>query len=467
MTFSISLEESRNFARLSGDWNPIHIDPVAARRTLYGKTVVHGIHLLLASLETCPAEKEITGIKTSFRKPVFHDQQIRLEGDGASSGQAKKICAWQGTEEVLRIQLSYGTTSEGPGPLESGCWKESAPEEPNIQTALDTSGNAILSLDETLSNFLFPTLCQSVPKHLLAGLLAATRVVGMNVPGQNSLLLNVQFALSPEEKGPLQWRVIYVSGGGVALIAFSGMGLKGTVEAMFRPKPVEQLSYAQAKEKYTTRAFSGRRALVLGGSRGLGEVAAKLLAVGGAEVLIGYNLGAQEAEMLAREITIGLGKADCLKIDVTSLPAACPQALQGRQITDLLYFPTPFIVPSLPGSWNVQEFDRHSAVHVKGLAATVEALADKWKCASQPLSIFYPSTCFLDTGSLLAAEYTAAKAAGEILCRNLAQNPCFRPGVFRLPQLKTDQTQMLGDLEDKAEDVLYDLLRRHVTASKG
>ena len=40
---TFTLEDQLEFARFSGDRNPIHIDPVAARRTLTGQCIVHGI----------------------------------------------------------------------------------------------------------------------------------------------------------------------------------------------------------------------------------------------------------------------------------------------------------------------------------------------------------------------------------------------------------------------------------------
>ena len=51
MQFLLTAEESWDFARLSGDFNPLHVDPIAARRLQFGGTICHGIHQLLKSLD--------------------------------------------------------------------------------------------------------------------------------------------------------------------------------------------------------------------------------------------------------------------------------------------------------------------------------------------------------------------------------------------------------------------------------
>src|ERR1700674_4933771 len=46
-----SSADQLRFAEFSGDRNPMHLDPIAARRTQAGAPAVHGIHLLLWSLD--------------------------------------------------------------------------------------------------------------------------------------------------------------------------------------------------------------------------------------------------------------------------------------------------------------------------------------------------------------------------------------------------------------------------------
>src|SRR5512139_2609567 len=88
------------FARLSGDYNPLHMDPVIARRLLFGQPVVHGLHALLWSadeyLRTRMHGLELRTVKAHFQTGIGlgqtvdciytdqheHQVEIRLEIDG-------------------------------------------------------------------------------------------------------------------------------------------------------------------------------------------------------------------------------------------------------------------------------------------------------------------------------------------------------------------------------------------------
>jgi 3-oxoacyl-[acyl-carrier protein] reductase len=57
-------------------------------------------------------------------------------------------------------------------------------------------------------------------------------------------------------------------------------------------------------------SLEGKRALVTGASKGIGRAIAEELARGGAEVVVGYRTGGDEAEALAREISGSAVQAD-------------------------------------------------------------------------------------------------------------------------------------------------------------
>src|SRR5579871_2018871 len=86
----VDLEASRSMAALSGDFNPQHLDPVKARRLLFGGTVVHGIHLLFLGLEVAlgarPGRCALAFLKAVFSAPVPTGSSARIEIERAAGG---------------------------------------------------------------------------------------------------------------------------------------------------------------------------------------------------------------------------------------------------------------------------------------------------------------------------------------------------------------------------------------------
>ncbi len=78
---SFSLKDVEEFAKLSMDDNPVHLDSVYASNSLFGKRIVHGY--LTSSLFSAIIGTKMPGngsiyIKQdlTFKKPVFHDEVI-------------------------------------------------------------------------------------------------------------------------------------------------------------------------------------------------------------------------------------------------------------------------------------------------------------------------------------------------------------------------------------------------------
>jgi nucleoside-diphosphate-sugar epimerase len=192
--------------------------------------------------------------------------------------------------------------------------------------------------------------------------------------------------------------------------------------------------------------FAGSTALVVGGSRGIGELTAKLIAAGGGKTILTYHVGKSDAERVASEIAAVGGSCDVLAYDAR-LPAQ-PQ-LNGLldTPTHLYYFATPQIFRRVRDSR--ERLHEFRALYVDGFRALIEALS-----ARRPdLSVFYPSSVAVMEGTRPRGmlEYATAKAAGERLCADLdARHASLRISVERLPRLPTDQTASIVPVEESS-----------------
>jgi NAD(P)-dependent dehydrogenase (short-subunit alcohol dehydrogenase family) len=203
--------------------------------------------------------------------------------------------------------------------------------------------------------------------------------------------------------------------------------------------------------------FAGQKPLVVGGSRGLGEVTAKLLASGGAHVTITFASGLPEAEAVQREIRDAGGKCEIINYDVRRPPN---QQLDRdfTNYTHLYYFATPFIFRKKSETFSKSLFESFAAFYVYGFHELCRHLAN----VSRKLIVFYPSSVAVEMRPPLLTEYAMAKAAGEILCTDLKSEwPCIKGIWSRIPRIRTDQTATMSQVasEDPAV-VLLPIIRK-------
>jgi NAD(P)-dependent dehydrogenase (short-subunit alcohol dehydrogenase family) len=234
----------------------------------------------------------------------------------------------------------------------------------------------------------------------------------------------------------------------------AGPGLVGKVIAFVRPEPQKQSTFETLHWLVSPDEFRGERALVIGGSRGLGEVAVKLLAAGGADVKFTYHRGAADAEYLESEIAAGGAAASHFAYDVLTDAAQLPTLVGSWSPKLLCYFATPFISAGADRRFSLSRFQEFCNYYVGAFLDTFHAVRGLGPSVSR---VLYPSSAFVDEIPLNMGEYAAAKSAAETLCRFLAKaHGEIRFHCPRLPRLATDQTASLirTDLPDPAPALL-------------
>jgi hypothetical protein len=437
------------FAKLSGDYNPLHLDPVLARRLLFGRQVVHGLHALLWSLDdhlksgTQPLE--LRTVKANFKAGIGVGQTvhcmvtlqdeyrvaIQLETDSTPA-------AWIEITLCPLRSLRTGTLPKmSPQPQEC--------RDRSLEEVAAASGNIALYFNGDLAGGLFPNLMRVLPAMELAAVLATTRLVGMECPGHHSIYSSLDLAFFSDSAGVpnLNYHVTDCNKR-LALVsmAVEAPGVKGKVKAFLRPKPQKQAAFTDVCRQVESEEFSGQRALIVGGSRGLGEVTAKLLAAGGAPVILTYYRGEQDAQRIVEEIVSNGANADCLPLNVLEPSQGLPGRIAHRsKPLYLYYFATPYIFGAAKGKFSPRRFATFSKYYVTGFLRTLQAVTDPTTGLQK---VFYPSSAAIEELPLDMGEYAAAKMAGEILCDFLQKA---HPGLAihkpRLPRVATDQTVSL------------------------
>lgn len=460
----LELPEQKLFAKLSGDYNPMHLDAVAARRFMFGGIVVHGVHILLKALELLFSKtRENIGLRTvsaQFHHPVrvgsLTEYVFNEIGEGETSVQ---ICV--GICTVANIHVSWRSGRTEGIPLAS----ELPSREPcqvlaenNVPVA---RGQVPVLLHEALSDELFPVLSKYAPAHQIAMLLAATRIVGMKCPGYNSVFseLMIRYSADCENAREASYAVAdYDSRFHLASIRITGPGSAGTLKAFLRPPPQIQPPVSDLMRFLRSNEFEGRRALVIGGSRGLGELCAKLLSAGGADIRLTYRSGEHDAAIVVDDINTSGGSAEALRFDVTAGGTSLLKSLGKWRPTELLYFATPPIFQPRYEKYSGRLFEEFTNIYVNSFADIFYALEFNGALRN----VLCPSTVAIDDLTRDMPEYIAAKSAAEALCRFLDKT---HPDVYfqmpRLPRLLTDQTvNLFGVKGEDALPLLLGLLRK-------
>lgn len=404
-------------------------------------------------------------LKAAFRSPLplktpVTIESVELQADSFEVKYSNNYCKLAGKfmENADLDAWSLTLPSEGPR-LEC--------KDISFTQSARATGCVPLFLDPAELRAMFPQAAERLPAVQAAQILATTRLTGMQCPGLHTVYDSMELHFAENvaenaEKAEMHYEVCKNDERfSLVQLSVKSFGMEGTLTTFYRPPPVRQPSLSEVAETVRQEEFQHQRALVVGGSRGLGELAAKIVAAGGGAVRITYHQGKEDADRVVSELCEAGADCRCFSLDVTQdVVDAVGENLSGWSPTHLYYFATPHIT-SLGSRelFSAENFARFSKFYLEGFASVLGALKLTRK---SPLVVFYPSSVFVDTPVDGLVEYAAAKSAGEFLCRSFQQQfPSARFVAPRLPRVPTDQTASIGPLrKENALDVMIQEIRK-------
>ncbi len=313
-----SSQDIQQFADWSGDQNPLHVDEAAARRTVFGQTVVHGMLSALHALSSPPLSDAgpLRRLDIEFRSAIFPETTYSVLRTPAADGVAAAITAGDAPLVALHVnqppraaQWAADTswTASARAAEAASCRRQPAV----LDVADLRPGHEITARYQTGE---IPAAYSGVPAVQARVLALCSYLVGMELPGLRSLFtrLTLNFEDIREDSPELLYRariarfdphfrildlrldVATADGRPVA---------SGDVRAYVRFSPiVTQPEVLAAYLSPETRQLEDRVVLVCGGSRGLGAELSAALAMAGCHVYASFNRDGVAARELAGAI---------------------------------------------------------------------------------------------------------------------------------------------------------------------
>lgn len=329
-------DDALRFAAWSGDRNPLHVDPAAARRSVFGQPVIHGMLTTLRAIGSAGLDPTlpVRTLHVEFRHAVHPDQPCVLEPLTVDTGIGFTVRT--GGDVALAVHVNGGPASVAPAAPSS--WLDLArrhlreapplrrdPAAPDLETL--QRGHEVIAAHitgEVPSEYVAGSPLHPVQARVLA---LCSYVIGMEMPGLRSLFtrLHLDFAPGTDDAPELLFRARTVRCDpnfrllDVSLEVATPEGrhvASGELRAYVRFTPVEaDTASVLGLLSPGARGLAGRVALVTGGSRGLGAEITTALALAGCQVHASYRGDEAAANDLARLLADAPGSVTFVRGD--------------------------------------------------------------------------------------------------------------------------------------------------------
>lgn len=459
-TVSFTGEDLARFSAASHDQNPLHVSEEYARATPYGEPVVFGILGVLAALGHLPdrPHHRLQNLSVEFRNPLAIGVSYRLEVS-ASSMDCETVKLYDATRLMLKATFAFtpgqvpaqllrihegSSVSEAadrtkidltPGTRATGEYGPSAQDFVQVVTRWGLSGKGVTS------------------QHI-AAMMWASFLVGMELPGKRAVFWRLILNFFPElesHHGPFDYDAVIQE----LDERYDLLHTTGTLSSGHTPGATAQMwAFVRQDSPQSSlgriinilppsQRLSGKVALVIGGSRGLGAAMTQALASQGCSVILNYHRSTQEAERVRASLGADADRIMLLQGDAadTEWCATARQTILTRygRLDLLICNASPPIRPLPFVPERVAQFEefltRSLALVTIPMANFLGPLAEQegWNIAI--------SSTFVTELPAEFPQYITTKCAVEGLIRWAAlHHPKVHHLIVRPPKLLTDQT---------------------------
>ena len=460
-------KNQKDFANISCDHNPIHVNPLIARRLISGRCIVHGVNILLTGLNFLFKKKinfKFNKIKFILFNPVYIGEKVYF---------IKKI---KNRNLVISIENNSTTFAE----IIFEETKQGQIKEFYIKNRYLNNINTVKKYNKiekfegikqnkknyeiNLNNFSFSKKYANTKNILnvnqFTTILSLSYFVGMICPGLNSILSSIEINFNNNEVKDK--KIIFLVEKfykGINLVKIKFLGnLHGEIKAFLHPGCVLQPAIKEIKKLVKPKEFIGINSLIIGGSRGLGELTAKILTSGKGNVNITYFNGRKEALELKKIIKFETGQnCEIEKIDI--LGDKFKNKIRRFSNYDFIfYYPTPKIFRKKEENFDNEIFKNFYKYYVKKFIFMCNLLEKK---ISKKLIVFFPSTIFIKETPRYLREYVEAKLLSERLIKKFNNKfSKIKVITIRLPKLKTDQTsEIITSFKNENIKIMVPIIR--------
>ena len=456
-----SFEDQLVFAELSQDYNPMHCDEVLARRFIYGEPVVHGINAMIVAIREWSQSSNtmflIERLRCKFTKPIFLNKKILFEIKNIDD--KVKINLIQDDEIKMRIIMSLDSIEQKNEVIkEFDSFTEGQPNNISFEELRGYSKTINCSINKKLAeDYYSQEFIKKIGYKQLAEIISFSRIVGMHAPGLNSIFSELSFFKNVNESNDIFFKVESVDERfNIINIESNGPNFKSDIKAFYRPLQVKQKNIQELKKNLYIDEFKNFRALVIGASRGLGELTAKCLGFGGASMLLTYARGKNDILNVLDDIQKYNNNISITSFDVTKMEDKDFDIINEFKPTHVFYYATPFIFNGIKNKFSEEIYQNFKIYYLDAFEILVRNLA----MLNININILYPSSVAVEDKPSDMLEYSKAKKEGEDLCLKLTNEYSnLRILCPRLPRLETDQTVSLSLVKNEDPIKILKIIR--------